>query len=115
LALDLPKQDLKFIEKLKDVIADLYANEYIQKADIAAKMAVSERQLQRKVKALIDENPMDMLRDYRLERAAMELKDGYQVGIVSDACGFSSVSYFGSCFKKKYGITPKQYQKLNYK
>lgn len=113
--LDLPKQDLKFIEKLKDVIGGLYASEYIQKADIASKMAVSERQLQRKVKALIDENPMDMLRDYRLEKAAMKLKDGYLVGIVSDACGFSSVSYFGSCFKKKYGVTPKQYQGLNKK
>ncbi|MCF6205822.1 MAG: helix-turn-helix transcriptional regulator [Sulfurovum sp.] len=78
-------------------------------------MALSERQLQRKVKALIDEKPMDMLRDYRLERAAMKLKDGYQVGIVSDTSGFSSVSYFGSCFKKKYGVSPKQYQNLNKK
>lgn len=112
-SLELPEQDLKFIEKLKDVISKYYVNEYIQKADIASKMAVSERQLQRKVKALIDENPMDMLREYRLLQATMKLKTGLQVSIVSDECGFSSVSYFGSCFKKKYGITPKQYQNLD--
>ena len=112
--LDLCKKDMEFIEKFKDVIAQLYNNENIQKADIAAKMAVSERQLQRKIHALIDENPMNMLRDYRLEKAAMKLKDGYHVGIVSDSCGFRSPSYFGSCFKKKYGVTPKQYQQSNY-
>lgn len=113
--LDLPKKDLEFIEKFKDVIGQYFGNEYFQKADLASKMAVSERQLHRKLKALIDENPMDMLRDYRLEKAAMKLKGGYQVGIVSDECGFSSVSYLGRCFKKKYGITPKQYQMLKSK
>ena len=111
-ALDLSKKDLKFIEKFKNIIGDVYDNEYFQKADLAVKMAVSERQLQRKVKALIGENPMDMLRDYRLEKAAIKLKDGYQVSLVGEECGFSSVSYFGKCFKKKYGVTPKQYQQM---
>jgi len=111
-SLELSDQDMKFIEKFKDVIATYYTNEYFQKADLAAKMAVSERQLQRKMKALINENPMDMLRDYRLEQAAIKLKQGHQVNICSDACGFSSVSYFGTCFKKKYGVTPKKYQQM---
>ncbi len=113
--LDLSQQDLKFIEKLQDVIGRYYGNEYYQIADLAAKMAVSERQLQRKIKALINEKPMDMLRGYRLEKSAIKLKNGYQVGIVSDACGFSSVSYFCRCFKEKYGVTPKAYQTLNKK
>jgi signal transduction histidine kinase/ligand-binding sensor domain-containing protein/AraC-like DNA-binding protein len=112
-SLDLPKQDLDFIEKLKDIIGEHYANEYYQIADFAAKMAVSERQLQRKVKALINISPMDMLRDYRLQKAALKLKDGYQVTMVSDQCGFNNVSYFCRCFKKKYGITPKAYQMLS--
>jgi AraC-like DNA-binding protein len=78
-------------------------------------MAISERHLNRKVKALIDENPMDMLREYRLEKACMKLKEGYQVTIVSDECGFSSVAYFCRVFKKKYGMTAKQYQNLKTK
>jgi signal transduction histidine kinase/DNA-binding response OmpR family regulator len=111
-SLDLPKQDQDFIEKFKDIIANHYHNEYFQKADLASKMAISERQLQRKIKALIGENPMDAMRDYRLEKAAMKLKDGYQVSLVSDQCGFGSVSYFGKCFKQKYGVTPKKYQQI---
>ncbi|TDR20490.1 signal transduction histidine kinase [Marinicella litoralis] len=112
-SLDLSKQDLKFIEKLQDVIAQYHSNEYFQKADLADKMAVSERQLLRKVKALIGTGPLEMLRDYRLEQAKLRLKDGYQVGQVSVDCGFGSISYFGTCFKKKYGMTPKQYQQLD--
>jgi signal transduction histidine kinase/ligand-binding sensor domain-containing protein/CheY-like chemotaxis protein len=114
-SLDLPLQDQKFIEKFKNVIGEYYDNEYFQIADIASKMAVSERQLQRKVRALIDKTPMDLLRDYRLEKAALKLKDGYQVGRVSVECGFSSFSYFSSCFKKKYGMTAKKYQMLDKK
>jgi len=111
--LDLSKQDLRFIEKLKDVIARFYSNEYFQKADLADKMAVSDRQLQRKVKALIGVGPLAMLRDYRLTQSKRLLKDGFQVGQVSDDCAFGSVSYFGTCFKNKYGMTPKQYQQLD--
>ncbi|VAW35691.1 hypothetical protein MNBD_GAMMA01-1539 [hydrothermal vent metagenome] len=111
-SLGLSQQDLKFVEKFKDVIGKYYGNEYFQKADLAAKMAVSERQLHRKLRALTGETPMEMLRDYRLEKAAVKLRTGYQVGIVSDECGFGSVSYFGSCFKKKYGVTAKKYQSL---
>ena len=77
---------------------------------MASDMAVSERQLQRKLKALIDKNPMDLLREYRLSKAANMLKDGYQVGITSDECGFNSVAYFSQCFKAQFGLSPKVYQ-----
>jgi AraC-like DNA-binding protein len=112
-ALDLPLQDLKFIEKFKEVIEKNYTNNHFQKADLASKMAVSERQLQRKVNALIDENPLNMLRNYRLEKAAINLKNGYQVSIVSEECGFNSVPYFCRCFRENYGVSPKKYQILH--
>ncbi len=112
-ALNLPQQDLKFIDKLKDVISKNYANSHFQKADLASKMAISERLLHRKVKALIDESPLKMLRDYRLEKAAIGLKNGYQVSIISEECGFNSVPYFCRCFRENYGVSPKKYQTLH--
>ncbi|WP_223787751.1 hybrid sensor histidine kinase/response regulator transcription factor [Marinicella meishanensis] len=108
--LDLPKQDLKFVKNLKSVIAENYPDIMFMRPQLASAMAVSERQLQRKVKALVDDSPMNLLRDYRLEMAAAKLAEGLQVGVVGDDCGFSSVSYFAACFKKKYGMTPKKYQ-----
>jgi len=107
---DLPKKDLEFVEKLLGIIKNNYHNPQLNRAKIASKMAVSDRQLQRKIKALIDQNPMDMLREYRLKKAAERLKDGYQVAQCSDEVGFKTPTHFSQCFKAQYGFTPKIYQ-----
>ena len=108
--IDLPKKDQQFVQKLNKIITQNYKNPLFLRAKLATEMAVSERQLQRKIKALINKNPMDLLREYRLSQAAKMLKDGYQVSISSDECGFNSVTYFSQCFKAQYGMTPKHYQ-----
>ncbi len=109
----LAKIDRQFIEKLNEVIALNYQDPMLNRTKIASKMAVSERQLQRKVKALIDQNPIDMLREFRLNQAKIFLKDGYQVSQVADDCGFNSLSYFSQCFKAQFGMSPKKYQQAN--
>ena len=109
--LDLPKIDSDFIKKLRQVIADNYTNPNLQRSHLASEMAISERQLLRKTKALINITPNDALREYRLEQAVLVLQTGKPVNLVSDTCGFNSTSYFVRCFKAKYDITPKQYQK----
>jgi len=106
----LPKLDQKFLDKFIGIIEDMYSNPNFLRPQMASMMAVSERQLQRKIKALIDKNPLDLLREYRLKKAAEILKEGYQVSITADKCGFNSVTYFSKCFKQQYGITPKEYQ-----
>ena len=93
------------------VIEKNYSNPQILRPQLASLMAVSDRQLQRKTKALVDKNPLDLLREYRLRQAAKLLKDGYQVSQTGDMCGFNSVSYFSKCFNQQYGMNPKEYQK----
>lgn len=105
--------DQQFILKLKDYCETHYHETSITIKDIANVMFVNERQLQRKVKALIDMTPLDFLREFRLQKASESLKKGTQISIVSDTSGFKSVSYFSQLFKRQYGMTPKQYQKLN--
>ena len=112
MASDLPKVDQNFINKLNKIIADNYKNPNLQRPQIASAMAVSTKQLQRKLKALIDKNPMDLLKEYRLTKAAELLKDGYQVSFVSDECGFNSLSHFSQVFKEQYGTPPKKYQQV---
>ena len=108
---DLPKIDQQFIEKLEKVIAKNYKNPLYMRPQVSRDMAVSERQLQRKLKALINKNPTEFLREYRLTQAAIMLKDGYQVSITSDECGFNSLSHFSNRFKAQFGLSPKKYQK----
>ena len=109
----LNKRERAFVEKITAIISRRYSETRLSRADLAADMAVSERQLQRKLKALIDQNPSDYLREIRLRKACEKLREGHQVTLVGDACGFSSASQFSHAFKRRFAQTPKQYQKAH--
>lgn len=95
-----------FIEKLMLTIKNNYADSSFHRIHLASKMAVSERQLHRKVHALLNQHPIEILREFRLKTAIKMLKMGEPVGQVSEQCGFSSPSYFSQCFKARFGVTP---------
>ena len=106
----LTKKDQEFVDRLMGIIHEHYADPLLSRVKLANLMAVSDRQLQRKIKALIDQNPMDILREFRLNTAKQKLRDGYQVSLVADDCGFNSLSYFSQCFKAQFGMSPKKFQ-----
>lgn len=106
----LNQRDQDFVNKLYNVFENCYKETTTTRAEIASLMAVSERQLQRKVKGLVNKNPMDLFRDYRLDKAKELLSTGKQINLISDLCGFSSASYFSQCFKAKFGMSPKEFQ-----
>lgn len=109
-AMTLQGKDLEFMQRLDGVLTEGFAGLNFNRQTIAAAMAISERQLQRKLKALTGRNPSEYLRDFRLRAAKEQLHEGTQVALVAERCGFSSASYFVKCFREKYGTTPKKYQ-----
>lgn len=51
--------------------------------------------------------------ELRMEKAAELLKNkSLRVKEVSAAVGYGNVSYFGTLFQKKYGVTPNAYRKM---
>lgn len=55
---------------------------------------------------------LEYIKNLRLEKAASRLAQGGQSVLeVSLSCGFSNLSYFYREFRKKYGMTPKQFIK----
>jgi AraC-like DNA-binding protein len=102
------KSDQEFVDNLVHVVNRNYANSNFDVSSMAAEMAISDRQLQRKVKALTGQSPMQYLRQFRLERSLQHLRDGLPVGEAAKAVGFSSHAYFTSCFRTRLGITPQQ-------
>jgi len=102
-----------FLRDLNQIFEHNYTNPSFSMNLLAGELAMSERQLQRKVKALVDIGPLELLKRFRLEKAKLELKQDIQIGLVAQSCGFSSQSYFGRCFKEHFGITPKNYQQQN--
>lgn len=108
---DVTAKDKKFLERFEQVIEQNYQSENLNRATVANAMALSERQLNRKLSALVDNNFSNYLRKYRLRKSLDYMNQGLQVSQVSDLVGFSTSVYFGKCFKNEFGATYTEYEK----
>jgi len=106
----LGRRDKEFLAKLEQIVSENYHDAGFRLEQLADGVYMSPRQLQRKLKALLDTAPAAYLRDYRLKLARQQLSDGRAVTDVAFATGFSSVSYFGKCFKSRFGTMPSEIQ-----
>lgn len=98
-----------FLDKLDGVIHKCYQDPDIGVPELAKEMALSERQLHRKLTAVMSMGANEYLRNYRLYQSITPLLHGKSVAEVADMVGFNSSSYFSACFKKHYGLTAKSY------
>jgi AraC-like DNA-binding protein len=72
---------------------------------------VSRSHLSRSVRRYYGVTPSALLNDLRLRRAAVLLSTTKEsVGSISERCGFSSVPYFSSRFRRSYEISPRIYR-----
>ncbi len=99
--------DEVFLKKVLASIENNLANEKFNLESLSKDTAMSERQLQRKIKALTDQSPKQFIRTMRLQRANELLtKNAATISEIAYMCGFGSVSYFTRCFREQFGITP---------
>ncbi|MEX0287943.1 MAG: helix-turn-helix transcriptional regulator [Flavobacteriaceae bacterium] len=59
-------------------------------------------------KQLYGHPPYQYLKNYRLDRAYLMLKEGMRVGEVAMEIGYESISAFSNAFKEKYNMRPSQ-------
>ena len=81
--------------------------------ELSQMVRLSRSQLFRKLKALTGQTSTNLIRTYRLQKAKQLLED--MVGNateVSYMVGFSNPTYFFKCFKKEFGMTPKEFLAL---
>lgn len=104
------KRERKFIEKFEKVISENYTSQGFDRSQAAQLMHIGERQLNRKLAALVDHNFSEYLRKYRLRKATELLHQKLTVAQIADEVGFSSTTYFSSCFKAEFGMTVKEYE-----
>lgn len=77
---------------------------------MARTMAVSRRQLFRKLKAVTGSTPHAFLRAMRLKRAAQLLKESQMtVTQITYAVGFSDLKHFRTVFREQFGVLPGEY------
>ena len=104
--------DAEWLEQLTDIIKKNLTNEKFTVDVLAAEMAVSRSNLRRKIIGVTGLAPNDYIRLVRLKVAAELLQEGkYRINEVCYLVGFSSHSYFSSCFQKQFGTLPKDFVK----
>jgi DNA-binding response OmpR family regulator len=104
--------DDQFLQKAIGIVEDNISNPSFSVDAFAKEAAMSSAQLYRKVTALTEFTPNDLIRHMRLQRAADLLRR--RAGNVADVAyqsGFTSLSYFSKCFREKFGIVPSEYMK----
>ena len=102
--------DQRFLESLINLLELNYADSEFGVPQIQHSLAMSKTQLHRKVKALTNEAPGELLRNFRLKRAAQLLSQKADtVTQIAYMVGFNNLSYFAKCFKQRYGIPPSSY------
>jgi signal transduction histidine kinase/ligand-binding sensor domain-containing protein/DNA-binding response OmpR family regulator len=103
------ERDKKFITRLNQTVEKHYSDNLFSVERLVDAVAMSERQLQRKLKALFNQTPAEYIRNYRLIKAKALLLEGKSISFVSDTVGFNSASYFSRSFKVAFGQSPKEF------
>jgi len=98
------------VSRFEQVVELNYQDCDLKLAQMAHKMGISERQLQRKLRSQTGHTPSEYVRSYRLSKSLEFLLAGNSVRETARAVGFSSQAYFASCFKAEYGRTPTEYR-----
>lgn len=103
-----------FLEKLNEIINEHIGNPALDVNMIADLMHLSRPTLYRKIRAISDLTPNELIKISRLKKAAELLIQGnMKIYEISEATGFSSQSYFWSAFIKQFGMSPSNYAKEN--
>ncbi|NRF40471.1 response regulator [Pedobacter foliorum] len=100
-----------FLVKLYGILDQYLDHSDFSIADLADKLAMSSRTLNRKLNSLTKMASSELIRNYRLKKAATFLTTGFSVSEAAYMSGFENVSYFGQCFKEQYRITPSEFIK----
>jgi AraC-like DNA-binding protein len=102
--------DNDFMLRLYATLEENFQDSTLSVEELSRKMGVSRVQLHRKLTALSGYAPGELLREFRLQRAADLLRQ--RAGNVSEIAfrvGFENLSYFTKVFKQKFQATPSEY------
>ena len=112
---DIPKEGINdrmslesdFYKSFVDIVNDDLGNSNIRLTDIASKLGIGATQLSRKIKALTNYSPVEVIRTLRLKRARKLLMSTEKtISEIAYEVGFTSPAYLSKCFRDAYGETP---------
>ena len=103
--------DQEFLEKAMSVISRHLNDADFSQSDFIGEMGMSRTLLTDKIKKLTGFTPNALILEIRLKTAystIMSAQDKLRISDVAYSVGFNDAKYFSTCFRKKYGMTPKE-------
>ena len=110
-ALHLSNPDQAFITRATEIVMQHLADGDYNREAFAKDMAMGESTLYNKVKATTGQTVIAFITSIRLKEAQRIIRSNPNI-LISDVAtqvGFNTPKYFSKCFKKEFGIFPKEY------
>lgn len=105
-----PDKKTNAILQVKMYVDNHFTNPTLTLADMSAQFAFRPKYLSAAFKKLVRVNFSEYLTQRRLEYALLLIRGGVSnVKELSEMCGYNDALYFSKAFKKRYGLSPKQY------
>lgn len=102
----------EFYQKFLDIIDQEIGNAEISIEEIGTRLGLSRVQFYRKIKAITNYSPNEILKNRRLKTAYNRLVSSEStVSEIAYSVGFSSPGYFAKCFREHFGELPLEVQK----
>lgn len=100
--------DQEFMKRLQAIVSEQLTSGLLSVSYLASELAMSERQLQRKIRAISGLSPQQLIKEVRLQKSR-ELLMAKRVHTVAEAAnlvGFDKAEYFSSQFTQRFGKRP---------
>ncbi|CAN7713280.1 helix-turn-helix domain-containing protein [Paenibacillus sp. LjRoot56] len=105
-----PHTSMKSIENLLTYIR-MNCSDPLTLVEAAAKLSLSERQLQRQLKKLTGMSYTTYVQHARLEACCQYLRESSdKISDIAALVGYQDMKFFNQLFKKMIGVTPRQYR-----
>ena len=103
--------DEVFIQKAIDCVKQHLDNADFDREQFASYMCVSSSTLYNKLRALTGQSVTGFINSIRLKEACRMLRQQPDIRIneLSEAVGFNTPKYFTKCFKREFGMLPKEF------
>ena len=101
--------DDPFLHRMYKLLDDHLDDPLLNVDWLADELAMSRKTLYRKVQGLLRLNPHELIRQYRLRKAADLLRAGHSASQTAYLAGFKTPSHFAMVFKEFYHKSPSEF------
>lgn len=110
--LDVTNADEVLLQNSISYIRDNISKTDLSVEEMARDLNMSRTNLHRKMKTLIGQSPVELIRSVRMKQAAYLLENStLSISEIAYGVGYNSLSYFSSSFNSYWGVSPSAYIK----